>query len=277
MAKKSGKAKGTGVGIVTFGAAFALISILFHPGSFGGFLLTALASGLIGGIVGIMGSGLDTTTHNKQDASLDMVSQDTGNADVDAVLEKGRALISEIRSENSLIPDSTLSAQPDALEAECAQVFSIVYDKPGKISQIRKFMEYYLPTTLKMVKGYRMLDERKVPGQEAAQVKQRISEVIDTVIQAAHKLKENLYQDDVLDINTDIDVLEQMLKRDGLTESDLRQVEAQARRAAQLDQAVYEAEKQRRRQAETPSVPTMNGGTYYASGSAAAQAMQKKQ
>ena len=306
MGKKSGKAKGTGVGIICFGAAFALISAIFHPHKLFSYIFTTIVSGIIGIVGGIMGSGLDTTTHNKQDEALEMVKEDTGNAEVDAVLAKGRELIQEIRTENDLIPDSRLSMQLDALERECAEVFSIVYDKPEKISQIRKFMEYYLPTTLKMVKAYRMLDERGVPGREAALAKQRIGDVIDAVIQGAQKLKENLYQDDVLDINTDIDVMEQMLKRDGLTESDLQRVAAQARQAAQLDQAIYEAEKKQKEeqakqsavqsqaysgsgvdsrmnqiresaQNHVPSVPTMNGGVYPNTASAFAQAEYKDQ
>ena len=92
-----------------------------------------------------------------------------------------------------------------------------MYDKPAKASQIRKFMDYYLPTTLKMVKGYRMLDERGVSGQEAQDVRRRIDDALGVVLTGCDKMLQNLYRDDVLDIGTDIDVLEQMLKRDGLT------------------------------------------------------------
>lgn len=288
MGKKSGKMKGTGAGVIAFGAAFALISAVFHPHRPLSLLFTGVVSGLIGVVVGIMGSGLDTTPHNQKNDALNKVQEDTGNAEVDAVLAKGRQLIGEIRAENDRIPDSRLSAQLDALERECAEVFSVVYDKPGKLSQIRKFMEYYLPTTLKMVKGYRMLNERGVSGCEAMQARDRIGDVIDAVIRGAQKLKENLYQDDVLDINTDIDVMEQMLKRDGLTESDLQRVVTQARQAAQIDRAVDEVHRHRQQteptaktaqavsqaQEHNPTVPTMDGGVYTASASAYAQQKQ---
>ena len=162
---------------------------------------------------------------------------DTGNPEVDELLEKGREMIAEIRRENDLIPDSSLSDKLDTLENKCAEIFRAVYDKPNRASQIRKFMDYYLPTTLKMVKGYRMLDERGITGQDAVYARNRIDDALLVVLQGCEKMLDKLYQDDVLDLTTDIDVLEQMLKRDGLTESELDIAAAQAKRAAQIDAA----------------------------------------
>lgn len=116
-----------------------------------------------------------------------------------------------------------------------AEVFRAVYDKPARAPQIRKFMDYYLPTTLKMVRGLRTLDERGVTGREAQEARRRISDALDVVLQGCQRMLDNLYRDDVLDLTTDIDVLEQMLKRDGLTESDLERAAAQAREAARID------------------------------------------
>jgi len=116
-------------------------------------------------------------------------------------------------------------------------------------------MEYYLPTTLKMVKGYRMLDERGVTGQEAVNARSRIDDALGVVLQGCEKMLDKLYQDDVLDLTTDIDVLEQMLKRDGLTESDLETAAIQARRAAQIDAAANRiaAQKAQPEPAEKPA------------------------
>ena len=235
--KNSGQKSGLGAGIVAFGAVFALYSALFKPHSIGAFALAFALSAFVGAVIRIMAQGLDTSVNQKTPESLKKMQGETGNPEVDALLEKGREMITEIRRENDLIPDSILSAKLDQLENQCAEIFRAVYDKPGKASQIRKFMEYYLPTTLKMVKGYRMLDERGVTGSEAVQAKNRISDALTVVLQGCEKMLDKLYQDDVLDLTTDIDVLEQMLKRDGLTESDLEAAAAQARRASQIDAA----------------------------------------
>ena len=140
----------------------------------------------------------------------------------------------------------------DILENKCAEIFRAVYDKPNKASQIRKFMDYYLPTTLKMVKGYRMLEERGITGQEAVYARNRIDDALLVVLQGCEKMLDKLYQDDVLDLTTDIDVLEQMLKRDGLTESDLDVAASQARRAAMIDAAANRiaAEKEQQKSKE---------------------------
>ena len=256
--KKPKKTKGLGAGIVAFGATFALIASIFGIHGLGGLLLDLIISGLIGTVVRVMGSGLDLTTHNKQDAtpeSLQKVAQDTGNPEVDALLQKGREMITVIREENAKIPDTSLTAKLDKLENQCSEIFRAVYDKPAKASQIRKFMEYYLPTTLKMVKAYRTLGERNVSGSEVIAARKRIDDALGVVNNGCQKLLDKLYSDDVLDITTDIDVLEQMLKRDGLTESDLERAAAQAKQAAAINAQVERAATKPAQTAQT--TPTM--------------------
>ena len=267
--KKKTKQKqksGMGAGILAFGAVFAAYSAIFKPHSIAAYALAFALSGFIGAIIRIMAQGLDTTQNQKTPESLKKVQGDTGNPEVDELLEKGREMIAEIRRENDLIPDSSLSDKLDTLENKCAEIFRAVYDKPNKASQIRKFMDYYLPTTLKMVKGYRMLDERGITGQEAVYARNRIDDALLVVLQSCEKMLDKLYQDDVLDLTTDIDVLEQMLKRDGLTESDLDIAAAQAKRAAQIDAAAnriarekaYDQQKQAEEKVQTASAPKWN-------------------
>lgn len=250
QSKKPKKTKGLGAGIIAFGATFALYASVFHPHSLGGYVLGFILSGLIGTVIKIMGEGLDLSTKEKVPQSLQNISADTGNPEVDALLARGREMIGEIHEQSKLIAEPSLSATLGKLESQSAEVFRIVYDKPGKASQIRKFMEYYLPTTLKLVKGYRMLGERNVAGAEAKAARQRIDEALGVVLKGCQKMLDNLYRDDVLDITTDIDVLEQMLKRDGLTESALEQAARQARQAAQIDRQVDEAARQRAQAAQ---------------------------
>ena len=268
MAKKTNRQKksGMGPGIIAFGVVYAIYSAIFKPHSIGAYLLAFALSGFVGNIFRVMGQGLDTTQNQKTPESLKKVQGDTGVPELDELLEKGRKMIEEIRRENDLIPDSGLSDKLDILENQCAEIFRTVYDKPGKASQIRKFMEYYLPTTLKMVKGYRMLDERGVTGQDAVYARNRISDALGVVLQGCEKMLDKLYQDDVLDLTTDIDVLEQMLKRDGLTESDLDIAAAQAKRAAQIDAAAnriarekaYDQQKQPEQKVQAASAPKWN-------------------
>lgn len=242
--KQKKQKKGTGAGIIAFGAVYALLSAIFQPHSLLGYLLTAAFSFFGSSIVRVMAQGLDLTTHNKEPESLKKVQTDTGNPEVDELLNRGREMIKEIRRENDLIPDESLSAKLDELENYCAEIFRAVYKKPAKAPQIRKFMEYYLPTTLKMVKSYRQLGERDAKSEENRRARRRIDDALGVVNDGCRHMLDQLYRDDMLDLSTDIDVLEQMLKRDGLTEGDLRKAARQAKEAAQLDSRLDEVRRQ---------------------------------
>ncbi len=255
QARKQKKQKsGTGAGIIAFGAVFALLSSIFHPHSLFGYLLTAAFSFFGGSVIRVMAQGLDLTTHNKEPESLQKVQADTGNPEVDELLTRGREMIKEIRHENDLIPEESLSAKLDELENACAEIFRAVYDKPAKAPQIRKFMDYYLPTTLKMVKNYRLLGERDYGNEENRKARARIDEALGVVNTGCRHMLDQLYRDDMLDITTDIDVLEQMLKRDGLTENDLRKAAQQARDAAQLDSQLEELRRRMQAAQQTAQV-----------------------
>ena len=105
----------------------------------------------------------------------------------------------------------------DELEQLCVQIFKTVAEKPAKATQIRKFMDYYLPTALKLLKTYAELDAQGVEGENIRESKQRIEQVMDTLVTAFEAQLDRLFEDDALDVSTDIDVMENMLRADGLT------------------------------------------------------------
>ncbi|MBN1776518.1 MAG: 5-bromo-4-chloroindolyl phosphate hydrolysis family protein [Clostridiales bacterium] len=244
--------RGKKAGSMAFGITLAVYFLFFHLGGFGGLIAGFFLAGLVSSIVRSMASGLDLKANNnqnkeRQERAARPVSEvpvrKTGDSEVDSVLEKGYRTLQQIREENLKIPDALLTDKLNQLEILCGEIFRTVHDKPEKAPQIRKFMEYYLPTTLKIVSTYRVISERGVFGREMAQAKKRIEDALGTVITGCQKLLSKLYQDDVLDITTDIDVLEQMLKRDGLTETELQLAAEQARRAAEINAAVDRQER----------------------------------
>ena len=146
----------------------------------------------------------------------------TGDAAVDSLILRGQQLLEQIRSENDRLPEPEISEQIDTIESIANQIFKAVIEQPKKAPQIRRFMDYYLPTTLKMLVAFRRMDECTVTRESADNARQRIRESLDMVIEAFNKQLARLYEDDALDITTDIDVLETMLKQDGLIDSGLR-------------------------------------------------------
>lgn len=228
--KSKQKNKGFKAGMIAGGIITLLYASIFSLFRVSDFLLCGGFAILIGKIVSIMASGLDLTTHNKQDVKKRSTGVEelplSGDETADAVIAKGQDMLHQIRAENDAITDEVLSTQMDELERLCVQIFKTVADQPTKASQIRKFMNYYLPTTLKMLASYRTMDQRGVSAGDMLEARSTLIRGMGMVLTACQKQLDNLYKDTMLDVTTDIDVLEQMLKRDGFTQSELGQANA---------------------------------------------------
>ena len=219
------KKKGRKARAIGFGAAALLYSLLFPLYRLSDLLLCGALALLIGKVIGVMGQGLDLTTHNtpqsgqKGEPPVEELPL-SGDSTADAVIAKGQEMLHQIRSDNDAIPDEVLSRQMDELERLCIQIFKTVAEKPSKAPQIRKFMNYYLPTTLKMLASYRTMDARGVSVTDMTHARAETIRGMNMILTACQKQLDNLYKDTMLDVSTDIDVLEQMLKRDGLTDGE---------------------------------------------------------
>ena len=144
----------------------------------------------------------------------------TGNPEIDAlVMERDRA-VSEMRRLKDAIEDAKLSRQIDHLEAVTRKIIDLVVTEPKKLPQIRKFMSYYLPTTLKILNSYDRMGSAGVDGENISTTKQKIEAMMDTIVTAYDKQLDALYGEEALDISTDITVMEQMLQQEGLSGSD---------------------------------------------------------
>ncbi len=143
--------------------------------------------------------------------------ESTGNAELDALILQGHSAIKEMRSLNVRIKDKKLSDQIDQLEQLSDNIFNHVKKNPNKLPQIRKFMSYYLPTTLKLLNTYAELAEQGVRGKNITATMEKIESMMDTIVIAFEKQFDSLFGAEALDISTDITVLENMLHREGLT------------------------------------------------------------
>ena len=140
----------------------------------------------------------------------------TGNPEIDALLtERGRA-ISEMRRLNASIKDAKISAQITHLETTTGKIIDAVVEKPAKLPQIRKFMNYYLPTTLKLLNAYDRMDSTGASGANIDGTKGKIEEMLDTICVAFSRQLDALYGEEALDISADITVMEQMLQQEGI-------------------------------------------------------------
>lgn len=139
-----------------------------------------------------------------------------GNPELDKMIADGDKAVSEMRRLNDAIKDPKISAQIDRLEAVSLRIFDAVKEDPKKLPQIRRFMDYYLPTTLKLLNAYDRMDATGVAGENITGTKERVESIIGTIVSAFEKQLDSLFGADAMDISTDISVLETMLAREGL-------------------------------------------------------------
>lgn len=133
--------------------------------------------------------------------------------------ERDRA-VSELRRLNDNIEDAVISAQIDHMESTTRKIFACVMEHPEKKVQIRRFLNYYLPTTIKLLNSYDRMDSAGVSGANIDGTKGKIEQMLSTVTAAFDKQLDALFGDEALDISADITVLEQMMAREGLTDRD---------------------------------------------------------
>ena len=206
-------AGGVAAGIIA--AAYASFLPLNKPIHF---VILAGLCALVGWVVYTMATGLDTS----QKAPPQRPAQQTGSPTVDQMVAQGMEMLDQIREENAGIADPELTRKIDSLEDISRRIFTTVADKPDKAPQIRRFMSYYLPTVLKMLTNYRKLDERGVTGENADRTKATVENAMDVVLEAFRKQHDQLYQAEALDVGAEVQVLETMLKQDGLMEAPMQ-------------------------------------------------------
>ena len=132
--------------------------------------------------------------------------------------EDFEAKLREIRQLNDDIENELVSERIDRIGALTASIFRVVREKPERAEEVRKFMNYYLPTTLKLLKSYSLMEKQSYQGENIAASRKKIEDVLETLVHAFEQQQDKLFQSDALDVDTDISVLETMMASDGLTE-----------------------------------------------------------
>ena len=130
------------------------------------------------------------------------------------------SLQQQLRQANDAIPDPVMTAKISRLEELSARIFALAKKDPGKKAQLQKFMDYYLPTALKLLNTYAQLSAQDIQGENITDAKQSIERSMDLLITAFENQLDKLFQSDALDVSADVAALEGMLNLDGLTGSD---------------------------------------------------------
>ena len=212
----------SGMPYVWAGAAVLAMAVLFGLGGLSSYLLAA-------------GAGFLAYAAGKKRYPDRVVEVErgpaSGNAEVDALITEARAQLESIHAANAAIAEEALSAQIDDIEATCRLILLRLEEQPRMLSSLRTFLRYYLPATMKLLDARAGIEGEAHTG-SAAQIAARIREAMAAVQTAFHQQLDALNEFRFINLESEMDVLTDMLRSDGLMDTEAPRAEQPAPEAA---------------------------------------------
>jgi len=140
----------------------------------------------------------------------------TGDDKVDSLLSEGKRAVEEMRKLRNLIPDEPVRQKVDEITFVTDKIFKKLLTDPGAYSQVKRFSDFYLPTTIKLLYTYDSFGHSGASGENISGTMERIDSALATILESYKKFFDSLFASQALDIETDISVLETLLKQEGL-------------------------------------------------------------
>lgn len=193
-------------------AVWVLYALLFPLHRLMHFIVVILASALVGGIAKLICKDV------VEEVEVPAEPETTGNAELDKMIDACDKAIAEMKRLDDNIADEKISAQIVRLGTLTGKILDQVRADPAKLPQIRKFMNYYVPTTLKLLNAYDRMGAQGVEGENISGTMAKVEQMMGTIVIAFEKQLDSLFGSEALDISTDITVLENMMAREGLSD-----------------------------------------------------------
>lgn len=208
--------------IYAVAALWFLWMLLFPLYSVGHYTLLVLASVILYNIVTNAGLKKARRAQQTQKQRTEPEKKEsTGNEQVDKLIKERDLAVKEMRRLDDNIKDEKISRQINDLENTTQKIFDYVIVHPDKVGQISKFLNYYLPTTLKLLNTYDRMGARGVEGENISGTMQKVEDTLEMVINAFHKQLDTLFAGEAIDVSADITVMENLMKNEGLTDDGL--------------------------------------------------------
>ena len=204
---------------------YALLFPLYRPAHFCGAAAATVIIFLAASV--LCRSGLKKAAANEAHAAGEQKkaaaeAKSTADPALEQMLRDGTLAIREMQRLDKNIRDEKISADIVHLEQTSEKIFAYVKEHPDQLGEIRRFMNYYLPTTLKLLNAYDRMSAQGVSGENLDASMKRIEQMLDTIPAAFDKQLDALFGKEALDISTDITVLENMMAQEGLTGDPLK-------------------------------------------------------
>jgi len=205
----------------TFAASqlfFALIGMSFSDGFD---VFASIFLGLIPtGIVAIVCLAVRAAARKNQPAPPVQPTPASGNSEVDAVVFEGRQMLHQLESAKSKIKNEAVIYKTNEIVDISHKVLNQLHKKPELHSSVKRFSSYYLPTTIKLVTNYGNMESQGIQGGNISNTMQKIENTLETLKTAYKSQLDSLFSHVALDLETDIKVLENILKTEGLIDNE---------------------------------------------------------
>lgn len=144
----------------------------------------------------------------------------SGNDEVDSLVSQGETGIREMKRLRDAIDKENVKTKVDEIISVSQKIINNLKDDPFHMPGVKRFFNYYMPTVIKLLNSYDRMYDQGIKGSNISGSMDKIEDILDTMIDAFNKQLDSLFAGQALDIETDIEVLEGMLKREGLTGGD---------------------------------------------------------
>jgi hypothetical protein len=146
----------------------------------------------------------------------------SGDDKIDALLAEGDRAIAEMRRLRNSMLDKSVQGKVDDIIIVIEKIFKNLLEDPDDYNQVKRFADFYLPATIKLLHTYDRFGQSGTQGDNITGTMERIDTALDTILVSYRKFFDSLFENQALDIETDIKVLENMMKREGLMDSDFK-------------------------------------------------------
>ncbi|CEH36020.1 5-bromo-4-chloroindolyl phosphate hydrolysis family protein [Romboutsia lituseburensis] len=140
----------------------------------------------------------------------------------ESIIRVGRSYIEQIKQIRNDLYKEEIAIKLDKLGNIANQILNQIEKNPKKIQEVNKFINHYLPITIKLINSYKDINNQLIKGENIENAKIEIEKSIDLINTAFENLLDDLFEDVVLDVSTDISVLKTLFKQEGLVEEDFK-------------------------------------------------------
>lgn len=160
----------------------------------------------------------ETSPESEEAAAQEAPAEDPSPypPEVQAIINEGRVALREMGRLYASIPNPEIRRRINELMSVSDKIIRDAIDDPADVPQIRKFLDFYLPTTLRLLNAYDRMNAQEYAGENITGSMERIEEMLDTTIAAYKKQLDALFANQAADIQMDIDTMNAMLAREGL-------------------------------------------------------------